>query len=100
MLKLYFGHLLRRTDSFEKTLEDGRSSKHEVEERMTVLSPGSVRPLPAMLGAGVVKLLSPFPVERGTKWEGLCITRLCIGPRGRLISKLRLSLSPFFSWKD
>ena len=46
------------------------SSKHEVGERMTLLSPGSVRPLPAMVGAGVVKLLSPFSVERGAKWEG------------------------------
>lgn len=36
------------------------SSKHEVGERMTVLSPGSVRPLPAMPGAGVVKLVT-FP---------------------------------------
>ena len=27
MLKLYFGHLLRRTDSFEKTLKDGRQEE-------------------------------------------------------------------------
>ena len=45
------------------------SSKHEVGERMTVLSPGSVRPLSAMLGAGVVKLVT-FPCRMWGKWEG------------------------------
>lgn len=45
-------------------------SKHGVRERMIVLSSGSARPLPAMLGAVVVKLLSPYPIEYGGKWEG------------------------------
>lgn len=45
-------------------------SKHGVGERMTVVSPGSVRPPPAILGAGVVNLSVTFPVEYGGKWEG------------------------------
>lgn len=45
-------------------------SKHGIGEDMTVLSPGSVRPLPALLGAGVVKLLSPSTVEYRDKWDG------------------------------
>lgn len=37
---------------------------------MTVVSPGSVRPPPAILGAGVVSLSVTFPVEYGGKWKG------------------------------
>lgn len=74
--------------------------KHGVGKRMTVLSSGSVRPSPAILGAGVVNLLSPSHVDCGGEWEGYReVAHRSARPRQSEALPC-LALSPYLSWKD
>lgn len=93
-----FARASGRTGCGRSRLPDLLCSKRGVGEHMTVLSPGSVRPPLAMLGAGVVNLSSPSPVEYGV--NGRAAVLLSISIAIYVSPKLCLALCPFFSWRD
>lgn len=76
-------------------------SKHRVGERMTVLSPESVCPPPAIPGAVWSTSLSPSSVEYGSKWECYCavVHRSFSSRQSQTLSCLALPYPHIFSCK-